>query len=163
MRAEATTGTHQRQTPQQFRLTAGVAHPLSGPLPVRPCSCSQSYTTQNPRPRHNLLGDFVVPYRKIAASRLCVERRAPGDEFIILARISGGLERSDMNEKIIGASPACAASRLPQEHEQLCGSRITSGLERSDMNGRLNLSSEPGLRGEMLASGAESLRWVLQS
>ena len=33
------------------------------------------------------------------------------------------------------------ASRLLQEHEQLCGSRITSGLERSDMN------EEPWLRG----------------
>src|ERR1051325_10405071 len=53
---------------------------------------------------------------------------------------------------------ACIRSR-----KLTVGSSIVSGLERSDMNGRLNLSSEPGLRGEMLASGAESLRWVLQS
>src|ERR1051325_5522554 len=39
-------------------------------------------------------------------------------------------------KKPVPASPTCVASRLLQEHEQLCGSRITSGLERSDMNER---------------------------
>jgi len=52
---------------------------------------------------------------------------------------------------IKAASPTCAASWLSQEQHTVGEAKLSSGLERSDRN----QSSEPDLRGELLASGAE--------